>query len=642
VTTCWAEQAGLHDALRATRDGSAGGPGGGHGRSGRSFEEMTQRLVLATVVVALTVGGLLALTGHSSTADAVWAAGVVCALLPLTWSVARSLRRGDVGVDTIALVAMVGALAVGEQLAAAVVALMLAGGNELEASAGRRARSELSGLLQRAPRVAHRREGDRLVEVDAAGVAIDDVLVVRAGELVPVDGVVVAGEAVLDTSTLTGESLPAVTGCGGEVRSGTSNVGEVFEMRASRPAADSAYAAIVRLVREAELQRAPFVRLADRYAMLFLPITLAIAAAAWAASGDPVRAVAVLVVATPCPLILAAPVALISGVSRAARAGVIVKGAGVIEQLGNARTVLLDKTGTVTVGRPEILRIVAVEGWSESQTLRIAASLDQLSAHGTAEALVRDAHARGLVLAAPVDVRETPGSGIEGSIDGRRVAVGTADFVHASGHRRNGTPAGDLDGGSVLVGVDGRVVGRLVMGDRLRPESAAMVVAVRRAGVRHVALVSGDRAAVAERIGALIGVDRVYAEQTASDKVDVVRRLRDADGLRPVVMVGDGINDAPALAVADVGIAMAAAGATISSETADAVIVVDRIERVAEAIRIGRRSLHIARQSVIAGMGLSIAAMAAAAAGLLPPLHGALLQEGIDVAVIVNALRARR
>jgi heavy metal translocating P-type ATPase len=602
---------------------------------------MTQRLVLTVIVAGLAVGAALALAGQAGAADGLWAAAVVCVLVPLSWSVARSIRHGDVGVDTIALVAMVGALAVGEQLAAAVVALMLAGGNELEASAGRRARSELSSLLQRAPRVAHRRAGERLIEVEASEVATGDVLVVRAGELVPVDGVVVSGEAVLDTSTLTGEPLPVVSGPGGEVRSGTSNVGEVFEMSASRPAAASAYAAIVRLVRHAELQRAPFVRMADRYAMLFLPVTLALAGVAWALSGDPVRAVAVLVVATPCPLILAAPIALISGVSRAARAGVIVKGGGVIEQLGGARTVLLDKTGTVTVGRPEIVRIEPVDGWSESETLSIAASLDQLSAHVTAEALVRDAHARGLTLVAATDVRETPGSGIEGSIDGRRVAVGTAEFVRTLGYSDGGSARG-VDGAAVIVGVDGKVVGRLLVGDRLRSEAATMVAALRRAGVRHVALVSGDRLAVAERVGAEIGVDRVYADQTAGDKVDVVRALRDRADLRPVVMVGDGINDAPALAVADVGIAMAAAGATVSSETADAVIVVDRIERVAQAISIGRRSLRIARQSVLIGMGLSIAAMAVAAAGMLPPLHGALLQEGIDVAVILNALRARR
>jgi heavy metal translocating P-type ATPase len=602
---------------------------------------MTQRLVLAVIVAGLAAGAALALAGQERAADGVWAAAVVVVLVPLSWSVARSLLHGDVGVDTIALVAMVGALAVGEQLAAAVVALMLAGGNELEASAGRRARSELSSLLQRAPRLAHRRAGERLVEVDASEVVIGDVLVVRAGELVPVDGVVVEGEAVLDTSTLTGEPLPVASGVGGEVRSGTSNVGEVFEMRASRAAADSAYAAIVRLVQQAELQRAPFVRMADHYAMLFLPITLAVAGVAWAVSGDPVRAVAVLVVATPCPLILAAPIALISGVSRAARAGVIVKGGGVIEQLGGARTVLLDKTGTVTVGRPEIVRIEPVDGWSESQTLAVAASLDQLSAHVTAEALVRDAHARGLTLTAATDVRETPGSGIEGSIDGRRVAVGSAAFVRGLGYG-DGSPADARDGAVVVVGVDGRVVGKLVIGDRLRPEAAAMVARLRRAGVRHVALVSGDRRAVAERVGNEIGVDRVYADQTAGAKVDVVRALHERADLRPVVMVGDGVNDAPALAVADVGIAMAAAGATVSSETADAVIVVDRIERVAEAICIGRRSLRIARQSVLVGMGLSIAAMGVAAVGLLPPLRGALLQEGIDVAVILNALRARR
>ena len=360
------------------------------------------------------------------------------------------------------------------------------------------------------------------------------------------------------------------------------------------------------------------------------------------------RALAVVVVATPCPLILAAPIALVSGLSRAARAGVIVKGAGAIETLGQARTVLFDKTGTLTVGSPEVREIVARDGLSDGELLRLAASVDRMSAHVLGEALVRAATEADLRLAMPTDVREDPGQGIEGTVDGRRVAVGSRSFLRAAGYPPDevGATALTIGRGSgetrVLVGIDGVVAGVIVMADELRPDAWHIVEALRSEGVRHVAMVSGDRRSVAERVGRELGVDRVYGEQSPEDKLEVVRRLRGTAELQPVVMVGDGVNDAPALALADLGIAMGAAGATVSSETADAVITVDRVDRVADAVHIGRRALFIARQSVLAGMGLSLAAMGVAAAGYLPPVAGALFQEVIDLAVILNALRARR
>ena len=578
-----------------------------------------------------------------------WAATVALMLLPLSWSVLRSLVRGDVGVDAIALVSMAGALALGEYGAGAVVALMLAGGNWLEDRAGRRARRELTTLVERAPRIAHVRRGSAVSEVGVDDVAVGDVVIVRAGEVIPVDGVVVTGDAIVDESALTGEPLPVTHARGGTVRSGTTNAGEAFELRAIRPAAESAYAALVRLVRQVETERAPFVRLADRYAIWFLPVTAVVAALAWALSGDPVRALAVFVVATPCPLILAAPVALISGVSRAARSGVIVKGGGVIERLGAVSTVLLDKTGTLTLGSARVERVVALDGIDEEELLRLAASVDQLSAHGLAEALVHDAEGRGIELDFPDGVEEQLGQGIEGTVAGRRVAVGSASWLAERGYGDDPEAvARDLDAGAhagtskVLVGVNGAVAGGIVMGDALRADAPALIASLRDAGVRHVAVVTGDRAAVADEVGARLGVDAVYAEQTPEEKVDVVRALQRTPDLRPVLMVGDGINDAPALALADVGIAMGTAGATAASETADAVIVLDRIDRVADAVRIGRRSLHIARQSVLVGMGLSGIAMCFAAFGFIAPVFGALLQEGIDVAVILNALRALR
>ena len=610
---------------------------------------MGRRALALGALGGVLAGGALQVAGYPSVGNAAWAVTVGVMLVPLTWSVGRSLLRGDVGVDAIALVSMAGALALGEYLAGAVVALMLAGGNALEEVAGRRARRELTKLVERMPRIAHVRNGQDVVETAVEEVDVGDVVVVRAGEVIPVDGIVLSRDAVVDESALTGEALPVTYRVGGAVLSGTTNAGDAFEVRTTRPASESAYAALVRLVSEVESQRAPFVRLADRYAIFFLPLTAGVAALAWAFSGDPTRALAVFVVATPCPLILAAPIALLSGVSRAARVGVIVKGAGVIERLGAVRTALLDKTGTLTLGTPEVERVVAYDGIESDELLRLAASVDQLSLHALAEALVHDAARRGAALSFPDAVEERLGQGIEGTVDGHRVAVGSASWLAERGYDGDShAAAGALDEAvgagqaKILVGIDGRLAGGIVMADQPREDAPQLIASLRAAGIRHVAIVTGDRASVADDVGHRLGVDRVYADQTPEEKLEVVRAMQQSPELSPVVMVGDGVNDAPALALADVGIAMGAAGASAASETADAVIVIDRVDRVADAVRIGRRSLSIAHQSVRFGMGLSMAAMAFAAFGFIVPVAGALLQEAIDVAVILNALRALR
>ncbi|HEX8752422.1 MAG TPA: heavy metal translocating P-type ATPase [Solirubrobacterales bacterium] len=603
------------------------------------------RLIALTTLALILAGGALALLGAPTAANVVWGLTVGVMLVPLGWSIATTLAQGRVGVDAIALVAMVGALAIGEYLAGAVIALMLSGGNALEAAARRRARRELTALLERMPTIAHRREDDSWKEVPVEELREGDVILVRSGELVPVDGAVLSDEVVVDESTLTGESLPVTHARGALLQSGVANAGAAFRLRAERRASESAYANLVQLVRAAETQRAPFVRLADRYAAIFLPVTLVLAGFAWALSGDPVRAVAVLVVATPCPLILAAPIALISGVSRAARLGVIVKGGGAIERLGEARAVLLDKTGTLTLGMPAVREVFALDGFEREELLRLAASVDQLSAHVLAEALVHDAERRGLRLAEPAEPVERPGQGMEGTVSGHRVAVGSAGWLRERGYEvGDGGPRAE-DGSDaglarVLVGVDGRLAGVVVMADSLREDARGLAAQLHAAGIERVAMVTGDHAEIAERIGEEAGLDGVFAEQAPEDKLDVVRAMRADASLTPVVMVGDGVNDAPALALADVGIAMAGIGATVSSETADVVITVDRIDRVAAAVSIGRRALGIARQSVLFGMGLSGVAMVVAALGYIPPIGGALLQEGIDVAVILNALRA--
>ena len=615
----------------------------------RQLVEHRARILAAFAVVAIVVGGALHLAGYGAAGDSVWRAAVVVLAAELLFEVARTVVVDrHMGVDVIALVAMIGALALGEELAGVLVGLMFSGGAALEDLASTRARRELTALVQRAPKLARLRIGDQLEQVPVEQVQPGDVVLVGTGEVIPVDGSLAGGEAVIDTSTLTGEPLPVTVTSGMDVLSGTSNAGQPFDVRATRAAAESAYAALVRLVEQAQAHRAPFVRMADRYAGFFLPVTLLAAGGAWVLSGDPVRALAVVVVATPCPLILAAPIAFVSGLSRAARSGVIVKGASAIETLGHARTVLFDKTGTLTVGTPDVREVIPLDGIEAGRLLELAASVDQVSAHVLGDALVRAARAAHVALTTPSNVREEPGQGIEGILHDRKVAVGSSAFLRsvgvpddevASAVALSGYGSGEAH---ILVGIDGHLGGVIVMADELRPDADGIVQRLRAEGVRHVAMVSGDRRSVAERVGRELGVDRVYSELSPERKLAVVKSIRDDADLRPVIMVGDGVNDAPALALADLGIAMGAAGATVSSETADAVITVDRIDRVADAVHAGRRAVHIARESVLAGMGLSIAAMGFAAAGYLPPVAGALLQEVIDLAVILNALRALR
>jgi heavy metal translocating P-type ATPase len=600
------------------------------------------RAFLALAVAGLAVGGLLWAGGEHDTANMAWAAITIVGILPLAYSVAIDLLHRETGVDVIALLAMAGALALGEYLAGAVIALMLSSGRSLEAYADARAHRELSSLLERAPRTVHRYAGDELESIPIGEVRPADVLLVKQGEVVPVDGFLLSENCVLDESALTGESRPVERSKGEALRSGAVNAGGSLALRATATAEESTYAGIVRLIEEAEKQKAPFVRLADRYALVFVPVTLVIAAGAWALTGDPVRALAVLVVATPCPLILAVPIAIVAGISRAARRGIIVKGGGALETLARGTVLLFDKTGTLTSGVPEVADVEVFAGIEPEELLRLAASLDQVSPHVLGAAIVRAARQRGLQLSFPIEVREEPGSGIEGTVEGRRVSLGKASWV--SGGRGLPARARDIrrrsamEGSSaVFVAVDGEVTGGLILDDPIRPDTPRVIRTLRRAGIKRVVMVTGDHPDVAESVGISIGVDRILSERDPTDKVDAVKAEGDGG---VTIMVGDGVNDAPALAAADVGVAMGARGATASSEAADVVLVVDRLDRLAEAIRVAKRSRGIAVQSVLIGMGLSFGGMLLGAVGLLPVVGGALFQEAIDVAVILNALRA--
>ncbi|PWW01377.1 P-type E1-E2 ATPase/heavy metal translocating P-type ATPase [Hoeflea marina] len=603
-------------------------------------DDRAKWLLLGLAGLGLTAGVGMWLLGRADIARLVWIAGTLPVLVALYVEIVRSLMRGEFGLDIVAALSMTAALIFDETLAAAVVALMYSGGTFLESFAEGRARRDMEELLSKVPRTAVRHEDGQLVEVLLDVLEPGDLLLIRQGDVVPVDGTLAGSGAMLDQSALTGESMPVRIATNEPVMSGSTNAGEAFDLLATHRAAESTYAGIVRLVEEAQKSKAPISRMADRYSVIFLFLTVGIATAAWWFTGDPIRAVAVLVVATPCPLILAVPVALVAGLSRAARFGVLIKGGRPLEALARVKTLILDKTGTLTDGRPGIISIETANGFSEDDVLRFAASLDQVSKHPIAQAILAAAAEAGQRLAVPQSSAETPGEGVNGVIDGRKVCVGGADFV---ARQIGSDPAPDSarSAGSVLVAVsvDGRLAGRILMADALRPGTAGFLKTARSLGVERILLATGDRQAVAAAVTEGLDLDAVRSELTPDQKVLLVLTERKNGA---VLMVGDGVNDAPALAAADVGVAMGARGAAASAEAADVVLLVDHLDRLLPGLEIARKSVAIAMQSVFIGIGLSVAGMIAAALGYLTPVEGALLQEAIDVAVILNALRALR
>ncbi len=598
---------------------------------------------LGAMAAATAAGGAVDLLGRPAAAGALWAGSAIAGLLPLSVWLAGQLRHRRVGVDLIAWIALVAAVVLGEQLAGAVIAVMVATGRVLDWYAAHRAQRELRLLVDRAPRIVHRREDLGLTTLGIGEVTKGMRLLVQPGEVVPVDGLLTGGPAVLDESALTGESRPVRHRTGDLLPSGIVNAGQPFEMITTGGAEQSTYAGIVRLAEQAQRDRAPFVRLADRYAAGFVPLALLLAGLAWVLDGDPVRALAVLVVATPCPLLIAAPVAMVAGMSRAAERGVVVKSGAALEQLALARQILFDKTGTLTTGRPAVVGVVPAPEQIADSVLRAAAAVDQVSSHVLAQALVEAARGRGLDLPLPEDSHEAVGLGVEGIVEGRRVRIGRAEWA-ATGVLPSWAAAARASArergiSCVYVAVDDRLAGCVHLADQLRPEAAAVTERLRRSGIPRQVMITGDRRPVAERVARHVGVDAVRADMSPEDKIEAVREARSAG---PVIMVGDGLNDAPALAAADVGVAMGARGASASSETADVVVLVDRLDRLVEVRAIATRTRRIARQSVMLGMGLSAVAMGMAAAGLLDPVPGAFLQEAIDLVAIASALRALR
>ena len=603
----------------------------------RGARALRRHAVVAVAAGGLAFGLAARFAWHAPRAgDGILLAALLLGGGPLVAQTVRGLLRGRFAADVVAMLAIVTAVLLNEYFAGVVIVLMQSGGEALERYAMRRASGSLEQLLARAPRIARRVSGDAFEDIPVDRVAVGDRLLVRPGDLVPVDGEVVAGHGTVDASALTGEPEPVRAAPGVILLSGSVNLEGALTLAATRVSADSQYQQIVRLVERARQEKPPIQRLADRFAVWFTPVTLAMCGVAWLTTGRAEAVLAVLVVATPCPLILAVPVGVIAAISRAAREGIIVKSGAAIEELGRARVVVFDKTGTLTVGRPELAAIEASDGLPPAELLRLAAAVEQLSSHHLAKAVAQAGRRAGAALPVAEGFREVAGRGVVGRVAGQELWIGTPAFLQECGVA---VPAATGEETTSYVAIDGRLAGRLAFADQLRPQVPALMQRLAALGVTDTVMLTGDHARSAAAIAAKAGIVSVRADLLPGDKVVAVGELKRHHGA--VVMVGDGINDAPALAAATVGIALGAQGAAVSAEAADVVVLVDDVARVGEAMAISQRMRRIVLQSVAVGLGVSFALMVIASRGLIPPPVGALLQEALDAGVILNALRAR-
>jgi heavy metal translocating P-type ATPase len=587
----------------------------------------------------LLTGGLAHLTSRPW-ADLPWWAGLLLLGVPLVIRTLLGVLRGRFAADVVAALSVIASIVLAQPLAGLVIVLMQTGGEALERYAEGRASEAVRALEADAPRSAHRLEGAELTEIGVDLIRVGDLLLIRPGEMVPCDGVVTEGRSSVDTSRLTGEPVPLGAAAEVPLRSGSLNLEAPLTLRATKVAAESQYALIVSLVRSAQASKAPLQREADRWAIWFTPVTLIVCLIAWLTSGDPLRMLAVLVVATPCPLILAAPVAMIGGIDRGARLGMIFRHGTALEQLGRATVVVLDKTGTVTVGHPEVERIEVLDGGPEAPLLAAVAAVELGSGHHLARSVVAAAAARGIDIPQARGIVEGAGRGVVGTVEGRTVSVGSLSWVAEGAPTAVTTFQGGPDQRGLIayVAIGGRPAGAIHFADRLRPEAAATISALRGLGLGRVLLLSGDHMEHVNTVAGQLGISEVRGELLPGDKLAAVRALQ-AEGER-VAMVGDGTNDAPALSAADAGVALAAHGGGVSAEAAGLVLLQDDLAGLPVAIALSRRTLRVARQSIGAGLGLSACGMLLAACGLLTPVAGAVAQEIIDVAVILWALRA--
>ncbi len=542
----------------------------------------------------------------------------------------KTLRSGSYGVDLLAITAT---LAVGQYWAAMIVLIMLVGGDSLEDYASKKAHTELKALLDNSPQTAHKVVADKLIDIKVDEANIGDQLVVKPGETVPVDGHIIKGSSMFDESSLTGESRPITKNVSDTVYSGSINGDSAITMTVDKLAKDSQYQRLIQLVKQADSTPAHFVRMADRYAVPFTGIAFVIAGIAWFVSKDPVRFAEVLVVASPCPLILAAPVALVSGMSRSSRNGIVVKTGSVLEKMATAKTAAFDKTGTITSGRLFVDQIKPVAGTTKEELLSYAASAEQSSGHILARSLLNYAVKHDVNLLEVQQLSEVTGNGVTAQIAGQTIKVGKASFVAPTAQVAETTQT------CVYISLNDRYIGTITFIDKLRFEAAQTMQTLRDHGVKHLMMLTGDQQAIAQTIAKEVGIDDVRAKLLPEEKIKALKAVPESE--HPVIMVGDGVNDAPSLTVADVGIAMGAHGATAASESADVVILKDDLLKVAKAVEIAQDTLRIARQAVLIGIFICVFLMLVASTGFIPAIVGAMFQEVIDTVSILWGLRAR-
>ena len=593
--------------------------------------------LLSLASLALIMGLILELSNLHTASHWVLGSVALLATFPLLGDMIQDVRYGSYGIDILAITAIVTSVLLGQYWAAIVVVLMLTGGESLEKYAEHRARSELNALLTRAPQKAHLLQGRKVVEVKVAALKIGDKILIKPGELVPVDAIILDGIADFDESSLTGESLPQLKQVGDKILSGSVATDGAITAKALATASDSQYEQIIKLVRSAAASQTPFVRLAERYSIPFTFFAFAIATAVWVVSGEPIRFLEVIIVATPCPLLLAAPIALISGMSRASKYGIIVKTGSALERLAEAQTIAFDKTGTLTRGELVVSGVSTFNSFRENDVLQLAASLEQSSNHVVAHAIVSAALNNNLKLAKAKHVKEIAGRGLQAQLKGREILIGRLSLLteHAI-TLPVGLKQSAIKQTAAYVAIGGQLAGVITFEDELRPESAATLQRLYDLGLRETMMITGDNQSIAKTIAQKLGITSVHAEMLPVDKLKILETV----ARRPLVFVGDGVNDAPVLTAADVGIALGARGSTAASESADMVILLDDISRVATAFAIAKRTFKIAKQSILIGIGLSVVLMLLFATGRFSPLVGALVQEIVDVVVIFNALRA--
>jgi len=592
--------------------------------------------LLSLVIVALLVSFGLFLAGIHKISNIILAVAVIAAVIPLLWDMLSTLRNGRYGIDILAATAMITSVSLGQYWTGIIIALMLTGGEALEDYAENKAKAELKSLLDNKPKIAHLIKNKEVVDVKVSSVRVGSVLSILPGEVIPVDCLILTGETSIDESNITGESMPKDKTSGDSLLSGSVNIEGSITVRVVHEAKDSQYEQIINLVKSATSSESPFIRLTDKYSVPFTVISFMIAGATWVVSGHAIRFLEVIVVATPCPLLLAAPIALISGMSRAANHGIIIKNSNALEKLAQVKTIAFDKTGTLTNGRPIIESIDTFNNYKKDEVLALAGALEANSNHVLAQAITSTVISKKIKLATAKKVKELSGHGLSGTIKGRTIFLGRLSLMLDHNIDLEGFDLSKNDGTITYLAVNNELAGIITFTDEIRTESKSLIKRLQEAGIKHFKIITGDSIGAAKKIGNKLGIADIDADCLPADKIRAIESAPE----RPIAFVGDGVNDAPVLTVSDVGIALGAKGSTAASESADIVIMLDDVSKVASAVEIAKRTFFIAKQSILVGIFISIILMVIFSTGKFKPIYGALLQELVDVVVIFNALRA--